>query len=158
MVARSAMAGDWKELTELVAEKAKDLQSAYAITVVGKSSYAPYVPMYTLHSTRKEDGTWEHDYAHFGLGGQFEQGQKAQVIVPVTFNVPALSQRLWRSAFRKAHISMTRLPPIFIGPFIRVPLDIPALKSFVPGHEAGGIVSIRMGGPWLGESKSVGGT
>ncbi len=129
------------DLTDLIAEKTKESKGAYTFTLDSKHGGALYLPMYTLHSKDKAS-----DYLEFGVGGQLIEGGIKKPFVNIGTNIPALSMRVWRSKWRKDHVRTTKLPPIWIGPFLQLPTG--ALQYWKFRNNFGVIVSIALGAPW----------
>ena len=131
----------FSDLTDLIAEKAKESKGAYTFTLDSKHGGALYLPMYTLHSKDEKN-----DYLELGAGGQMIEQGIQKPFITIGMNIPALSMRVWRSKWRKDHVRTTKLPPIWIGPFIQVPTH--ALRYWKFRNNFGVIVSIALGAPW----------
>lgn len=101
-------------LAQLAAEKAKEAQAIGTLTLSLKKGAGAYLPIWTYRSG-------EVRYARTGIGWEGTD-LGGHPLVPLTLNLPALSGRLWSSAWALAHIERAKLPDIWFGPTIRVPL------------------------------------
>lgn len=136
-----AKTSGFADFMDLVAEKAKESKGAYTFTLDSKHGGALYLPMYTMHSKDKKN-----DYLELGVGGQLVETGIKKFFISTGMNIPALSKRLWRTQWRKDHVRTTRLPPIWIGPFIQMPTG--TLRHWKFRNNFGVIVSIALGAPW----------
>ena len=144
LVSSDACAGllDINGLADLAAEKAKETRAATLIDLTGTFSGALYLPIWTFHTkgTQESPGI---NLVSLGVGGALREGGQKQALLTLTFNGPGLSEKLWSSEWARNHLTRTKLPPIFMGPYIKIP--IPG-QSWVIGNEVGGLVSISLGG------------
>lgn len=102
-------------LAELAAEKAKEASAIGTLDLKGRKGGGAYLPVWTL---RDAAGT---RYARIGAGWEGHDAG-GRVIVPLVFNLPALSARLWSSQWAQVHIERVKLPDIWFGPYLRAPL------------------------------------
>ena len=127
---------DLSGLTDLVAEKAKEAKAASFVTMDQKIAAGAYLPVWTLHN-----GTT--NYADIGIGGAIKQGESFTPRIPFSINLTAVSAWVWGSPWARAHVARTTMPPVWIGPFVNVPL--PGQK-WTWRESVGGFVSIGIGG------------
>mgnify|MGYP001589205731 CR=1 FL=1 len=144
LLASPASAGllDINGLADLAAEKAKETRAATLIDITGTFSGAIYLPIWTFHTTGTADAPGVN-LISLGAGGALREGGNKQALLTLTFNGPGLSGRLWNSDWARAHLTRTKLPELWIGPYLKAPT--PGQK-WVIGREVGGIVSIGLGG------------
>lgn len=135
---------DISGLTELIADKAKEGKAVYSVSFRGTHGAAAYLPAYTFHSKPDANGK-KISYLDVGVGGGLQEGGKAEAFFPLMGDVVALSNRAWRTNWRKNHITMTKLPPIWFG-LIFAPDFSKAPSLWVIGDVLRGGVSIGFGG------------
>ena len=127
-------------LQDLATDKLKEAKPAGIINFNGEPAVAAFLPVYTFHNMSGVD------YAEIGVGGKWQDGEKAMPFAAVDFNLIGISKRLWDIGWVKDHMRMTAMPPIFLGPYFELPLDIPKLKGWTWGANAGVMFSVRFGG------------
>lgn len=101
-------------LAGLVADKAKEAQAIGTLDLKGNKGAGAYLPVWTYREG-------ETRYARIGAGWEGHD-LGGRPIVPLVLNLPALSGKLWSSAWAQAHIERVKLPPVWFGPYLRAPL------------------------------------
>lgn len=150
----------WGGLTDLISEKVREAKVGYIATWrEGKPKHSGtlYLPINTLHSKKKTDLPVV-EYLEWGLGAEKEGGYSP--ILPIMANAPAVANRIFRGKFWTNHVRTTNLPPIWIGPVLRIPTNISAsgLRSWKLWENVGISLAIEMGavemgGPVFGTKK-----
>lgn len=107
-------------LAGLMADKAKESKACALISLNGKMAAGAYLPVWTFHA-RDNPGDPAAQYFEVGLGGSIQQKENLRPLLTLDANLPALSGRLWSSAWAKSHLRRTSLPPIWFGPQFRTP-------------------------------------
>ena len=118
LLSAPAAAGDLLSvpgLAQLAAEKAKEAQAIGTLTFSLKKGAGAYLPVWTFKDARGIR------YVRTGVGWEGTD-LGGHPLVPVTLNLPALSGRLWSSAWAQTHVERVKLPDIWFGPVIRAPL------------------------------------
>jgi len=122
-----AAENSWQSLGDFIGDKAAETKIVYGASWPGGIAQhmgGAYVPIHTFHSkaAKKED---QVDYLDWGIGVEDVEGSvKPRAIIPIMFNLPAISRRLWNGQWRKDHVRTTSLPPIWFGPMLRVPTSL----------------------------------
>ena len=128
-------------LMDFVSETAKSARGGSAITINEKVSGILYVPLRVLTSSDKSI-----NYAHFGFGANaYQDGHavKGQPLLVLAGNTPALAHKLTSGwGWYQSHVTETKLPDIYFGPFIKAPM--PGI-AWTWKNSLGGIVSIGFG-------------
>lgn len=126
-------------LADLIAEKAKESRAATFLTLDEKYAGGAYLPVWTF-----TDASRSEKYLTIGIGGQVKQGESARPCLPIAVNLTALSARLWSSRWAQEHVIRTKMPPVWVGPFIRVPL--PGERDWTIRENVGASISFGIGG------------
>jgi hypothetical protein len=129
---------------ELIADKVKEIKAATLLTFAGDFGGAAYLPVWTFHAAQ-EPGQVDpmKDYVELGMGGVILEGGHGKAFLCANVNLPGVSARLWDNEWSKAHVRRSVFPPIWVGPYVRIPMP---KETWVIGQEVGGMIAIRIGG------------
>ena len=137
---------DLSGLADLISQKAKEARAATLVSLESEFAGGLYLPVWTVHATGLdyELQPMDVDYLEVGAGAELREGGRGAPLLSVTVNIPAFSGWIWgRWGWAKRHVRRSKFPPVFIGPFVRIPLPG---RTWVVGSEVGGLLSVRLGG------------
>ncbi len=138
-VAAPAQAGllDLAPLADFAAEKIKETKGVTLVDLNGKVSGGLLLPIWTIHT---KSGL---DLAQFGVGATLKEGGEYKAIATGLLNLPGIAARLLNGEWAKTHIRRTKLPPIWLGPYVQIPFPY---ERWVIGSEVGVMLGIELGG------------
>lgn len=115
-------------IAELIGQKIKEAKGAALLSFDLKVGGALYLPIWKFHNKAKTVR-----YAEFGAGGIVKQGEHAEPLVNVAFNARAYMAKMWDWKWAREHVTVVDLPPIFVGPYVRVPMpgEVWKLKTHI---------------------------
>ena len=125
-------------LSDLVAEVSKKAKGASLVNLEQEVSGALYVSIWTLHNAVEP----RTDYLELAAGAELKEN-RGRPLLTLAANLPALSGKLLSSAWAKSHIERLPLPPIWVGPYVRVPFPG---EPWTLKDSIGVILSIAIGG------------
>ena len=130
---------DLPGLAELAAAKAKEAQAIGTMTFSLKKGAGAYLPVWTFKS---EAGV---RYVRTGVGWEGTD-LGGHPLVPILLNLPAVSGWVWSSAWADKHLERIKLPELWFGPIVRVPMVQDKFRWDRLRDFTGVAVSIGLGG------------
>lgn len=135
-VSAQAASFDLGGVGDLIGDKMKETKLASLIDLNAKFAGAVYLPIWLFHD---QAGV---NYVETGVGGMLKEGGESSPLISLAVNGPAISGRIWSSEWAKKHVTRTKFPDIWMGPYLRLPLPG---RTWVIGENVGGMVSVRLG-------------
>lgn len=128
---------DLAPMAKFAAEKIGETKATTIIDLNGKVAAGLLLPVWTFH-TRSGINVLQ-----LGVGGTIKEGGEKKAIASMLINLPGLADRILRNKWMKEHVTSTRLPPLWIGPYVQVPLPY---EKWILKNDLGVMITIGLGG------------